>query len=113
MSCQIIMMDVDGNHAFEVDEVVAVLPVGVDIGKKIRGNPKFKIVNSDMLIEEAQTLLEHEYDIFMNIVKQRTKLVYVRDIFEKEIEMQRDEVVERVVVKDPETFEQTEDVVVG
>ena len=106
-------MDINNNHSFEVDEVVEVLPTGSDIGAKIRNNPKFKIIESDMELEEAQTLLEPEYDIFMNVVKQRSMSVGTRDILAKEIEMQRDEVVERVIVKDPVVDVQTSDMVVG
>jgi hypothetical protein len=54
-----------------------------------------------------------EYDIFMNAVKQRDKILYTRDILAKEIEMQKAEVITRIVLKEPESFEQTEDVIVG
>ena len=113
MSCIIILMDQNNNHSFEVDEVIEVLQAGSDVGAKIRNNPKFKIIESDMELEEAQTLMEPEYDIFMNQVKQRSMSVGTRDILAKEIDMQRDEVVERIIVKDSVVDEQTSDVVVG
>lgn len=106
-------MDLDGNGVFSVDEVIEVLPIDVHPGLKIINNPRVKIIKSDMEIEEAQALLEPEYDIFMNTVKVRSKLLFTRDILEKALDMERDEVIERVVVKEPESFEQTEDVVVG
>lgn len=113
MSCQIILMDVDGNGMFEVDEVVEVLSIDLSPGPKIVGNPKFKIIQSDMPLEEAQVLLQPEFDIFMNPIKLRDKLLYTRDLLQKELTLQRTEIVERTIVKEPETFEQTEDVVVG
>ena len=89
MSCQIILMDVDGNHAFEIDEVIDIIPVDVHPGTAVLLNPIFKVIQSDMDIEEAQVLLQPEYDIFMNPVKQRDKILYTRDILAKEIESNR------------------------
>lgn len=106
-------MDINGNHSFEVDEVIDVIETGVDVGTKIRNNPKFKIIQSDIPYDEAMSLMEPEYDIFMNAVKQRSKSLQTRDLLAKEIEMDRSEVIERTIVKVPETFEQTEDVIVG
>ena len=113
MSCQIILMDVDGNHAFEVDEVIDVIATGIHPGTAVLSNPIFKVIQSDMDIEEAAVLMTPEYDIFMNLVKQRDKILYTRDILAKEIEMQKAEVITRIVLKEPESFEQMEDVIVG
>jgi hypothetical protein len=113
MGCQIILMDVNNNHAFEVDEVVDVLKIGVNPGTSVIDNPKFKIIQSDIDYDEAQSLLEPEYDIFKNAVKNRSKTLYTRDLLQKELNMDRQEVVNRVVVKEPETSEQAEDMVVG
>lgn len=113
MSCQIIIMDLDGNHVFGVDEVVDVVASGTNLGVKIYNNPRFKIIQSDMPLEEAQVLLTPEYDIFMNAIKPRDKTLFTRDLLHREINMNRSEVISRVINKELETFEQTEDVVVG
>ena len=113
MPCQIILMDQNDNHAFEVDEVITVLQVGVEPGKKIRNNPKFKIIQSDIDFEDAQSLLEPEYDIFMNAVKDRSKTLYTRDLLQKELDLNKHEVINRTVIKEPEMFEQKKDVIVG
>lgn len=105
-------MDVDDNTVFGVDEVVTILSTGHPLGE-VSTNPIFKVIQSDMSFDEAQSLLEPEFDIFMNVIKDRSKQVYARDILQKEIELQRQEIIDRVIIKEPETFEQTEDVVVG
>lgn len=109
----IIMMDVDNNTVFNVDEVISVYPDGWFIGPGVTDNPIFKIVHSDLDFESAQMLLLPEVDIFGMIVKNRDKILYTRDLFQKELTLPKLDLLDRVVMKDPESFDQTADVVVG
>ena len=113
MSCQIILMDQNNNHMFEVDEVIDVVPTGVNLGSKVYNNPKFKIIQSDMPMEEAKILLESERNIMGDVVHLRLHNLLTRDIEEKETSLNRDEVLSRVETKESETYEQTEDIIIG
>lgn len=62
MPCRLIVRMSDDGRKFNRGDVVEVLNFGQDPGRKIRRNIKFRAIDSDMDIVEAQVLLEEERD---------------------------------------------------
>lgn len=116
--CIAVIMADGNNHSFEMDDVVEILPDGTDCGSNIYGNPKFKIVKLDMDITEAISLLEPEYDIFMNAIKGRAKQLRILEISggtEKDQiqEISRDVVIDKTIIKPIDLGELPKKVIVG
>jgi len=119
MSCYLtIMAGYVKGSVFDPGDIIGVYPETYVISKEFYSNPRFKVIKSDMKLEEAQEMLSSDTDLFGGIVKKRNKTVDISTITELSTEktepvITKAELLTKISIKSKTVIVQEKTVVVG